>query len=120
MSLFCACDDDGPEWSRENMVKAKKHHRCSECRDAIAPGSLHLYTVGKWGGDICQFRTCERCADLRDSYIAMGYCYTYGSLWAEHLEMLLDAPEEQQSQRAISLARSIVYRPKPESGRAAR
>lgn len=114
MGFSCSCDD-GPEWFRTTTRTARKPHACCECRETIQTGAAHTYTVGKWDGDISTFRTCERCADLIAHYSEAGYCWTYGTLWADHLDMLLAAPKAQQSARAIALARSIVYPEKREA-----
>lgn len=107
MAFSCECDE-GPEWCRTEQRRAHKVHVCCECREEIKAGETYEHTVGKWEGDLSTFKTCERCSDLRKSYSAMGYCYTYGGLWEDHLDMLLGAPEKQQSKKAIELADRIV------------
>lgn len=111
MSFTCGCED-GPEWVRVKEQRARKPHRCWECGAPIKPGDLYEYVVGKWEGDVSVFRTCEPCADLRDSYAAQGYCYTYGSLWEDHLDELLNSGR-QVPEGAIQKAREKARGARP-------
>lgn len=90
MSFSCGCDW-GPEWHRSSLVKARKHHRCCECGEVIPPGAVYEYAVGLWEGDVSSYHTCETCADLRASYDERGYCWTYGTLWADHIDELTNS-----------------------------
>lgn len=87
MGFSCLCDD-GPEFFREQWAVARKPHTCCECREIIQPGDRYCAVAGKWEGEFSTFATCERCQDLRDSYVELGYCYTFGTLWSDHLDML--------------------------------
>lgn len=89
MSLACGCDIDGaPSVFRQKMQKARKQHKCLECKKIIEIGELYEYTFGIWEGDADSFHTCEDCSDLRDSMEAMGFCPTYGELKDEHKEYI--------------------------------
>lgn len=103
-----SCDCEGPEFCTESVRRANKPHTCCECKGEIKVGEQHEHVAGKWDGEFSTFRTCERCADLRSSYSGMGYCSTYGSLWADHLDMLLGMHEKQQSLKAIELAKAVI------------
>ncbi len=88
MGLICECDDDGPALFKEDMVKAKKQHKCCECCKPINPGDVYEYAFGVWGGDAGSFHTCEKCSDLRQSLIAAGFCLAFGELQYGHQEYL--------------------------------
>ncbi len=106
MGFSCGCDE-GPEWLRAKTVRAMKQHRCCECGDRINVGDVHEYVVGKWDKTISQFRTCERCSDLRQAYVDLDYCFHYGTLWEDHIDELYgkDVPKDS---RAMQLAKSII------------
>lgn len=108
MGFSCDCDDEGPAFMRVNEKRARRSHRCCECKETISAGHTYEHTSGKWEGEIETFRTCERCADLRASYLAMGYCVAFGTLWSDHYDML---PEGDS--RARRLAESILFRNRP-------
>lgn len=66
--MTCGCDDlEGPEFYLEELVKARKAHTCCECGKAINPGQMYQRITGKWDGNVRTYKTCEPCADLRDS-----------------------------------------------------
>lgn len=111
MGFSCGCSD-GPEWHRETEQKARKSYTCCECGGEIAKGATYQYMIGRWDGDVSVFRTCEPCADLRESYAAQGYCYVYGRLWADHLDELQNsgrAVRPEQIEAARAKARASIY-----------
>jgi len=89
MSLSCSCDfDEPPKVFSQRIVKAKKPHKCCECRKEIKPGDTYEYTFGVWGGDAAAYKTCEPCADLRESLQDAGFCMYFGGLKSAHEEYL--------------------------------
>jgi hypothetical protein len=81
---FCSCDfDDYPEFFDLKIRKARKEHRCCECSTTIRVGDQYEYVVGKWDGDINDFRTCLICSQIRNDY-----CAPYGMLREELWERL--------------------------------
>ena len=49
------------EWTR----KARKPHKCCECRGAIQPGETYHVFSGCWDGEWSDFKTCPDCNKLR-------------------------------------------------------
>lgn len=46
---MCSCDSsDGPDAWQETTRKARKPHRCYECRKTIQPGEVYSYVSGIW------------------------------------------------------------------------
>lgn len=89
--MNCACvytsgDGDLPEFCSTEIVKARKAHRCVECRDVIAIGQRHERTSGKWDGEINSFRTCLLCVEIRAAFMCEGW--TYGLLWEDVEEQM--------------------------------
>lgn len=109
MSFSCDYDaDDTPEFYRRRDVVARTEHVCGECAEVISKEAPYCYESGVWEGVFLQFYTCERCVDLRDSYVALGFCYVYGDLWADHLENLVESGEKNST--AADMARTIIIR----------
>lgn len=85
MTMFDACicndgdDGESPQFSRTSIVKARKEHRCCECRAPIKPGERHEVVRGKWGNRFETFRTCLPCRRVRASLLRCGYVFGY--LW---------------------------------------
>ena len=106
--MECYCDyDSSPSMHREAWHKAKKEHKCCECRQAIAPGQEYQKVCGVWDGDFSAHKTCERCANLRYS-LAEVSCPTYRGLSEEYfnyLDSLLDA------ERRDAIYRSVFCQP---------
>ena len=61
-------DYEVPEFFHSKMRRARKAHRCCECPETIQPGDLHDYAVGKWDGEVIEFRTCARCSNVAADY----------------------------------------------------
>ncbi len=88
MSISCECDYDQPEFYRHEDRRACKTYQCDECPKIINPGDDYRYVVGKWDGDVDQFRMCEACGDLWDSMAALGFCLEHGILRQDHRDYL--------------------------------
>lgn len=66
---MCDCDtDDPPTFFESDMRKARKEHRCVECRRSIHAGDRYEYAAGVWDGDFYAFKTCLRCVGLRAAH----------------------------------------------------
>lgn len=63
--IDCFCDYDPPSFYNSAIRKARKPHKCEECSGSILRGEKYEYVSGKWDGFVSQFKTCERCVDLR-------------------------------------------------------
>lgn len=77
------CDFEGPEIYSDSEPRAKKQHRCEECRAPILVGERHYYYAGKWDGDFSsgrQHTLClQACVYVRDK-IQGGECIPFGGL----------------------------------------
>jgi len=58
-------DFDPPEFYKETRPKAKKEHRCCECKRVIHVGDEYVRAYGKWDGVCEAFKTCLHCENLR-------------------------------------------------------
>lgn len=57
---MCDCDDNSPKFYGRIDRKARKPHRCSECRRVISKGEIHTVHSGLWEG-WDTFRVCAHC-----------------------------------------------------------
>lgn len=58
-------DWDGyPEFQTTEEVKARKDHRCIECREPILKGQTYQRHSGKFDGDIFCDKRCLMCAEI--------------------------------------------------------
>ena len=48
MECSCVCDFDydPPELYKQKDRRARKTHKCYECKSVISPGEMYVYTVG--------------------------------------------------------------------------
>ena len=81
-------DGDLPEFSHDVERRARKAHRCCECRETIPKGATYEYTVGKWDGRIIAHKTCLPCVEIRNALCCDGWTYTM--LWEEAREGLFE------------------------------
>lgn len=74
---MCDCSD-GPEFFEWSRPKARKEHRCCECKRTIRVGETYERASGKWDGD---FRTFATCKDCLDAWAAIdSECRCFGGL----------------------------------------
>lgn len=79
--ISCDCSinpydyDGAPECSRTHWRKARKQHKCCECRLPIEPGDRYQYISGVWDGRPDSFKTCAPCAQIRTEYCPDGYIF---------------------------------------------
>lgn len=100
------CDFDPAEVYVATTPKAKKPHRCCECRGTIRVGETYERVFMVYCGDASTSKTCMDCValwcDLRRS--SGDPC---GALHGGLIEALMDAPHEHQERlrAAFNVAR---------------
>lgn len=85
--MTCCIDTELPSYYDERWHKARKDHRCCECRRPIHPGEQYQYIIGVWDGEFSTFKTCEQCVGVRES-LNKVWCAPLGELRLEYLEYL--------------------------------
>lgn len=105
--MSCCIIEDGPDVFTEEWRKARKVHRCCECRSKIEIDETYEYIKGLWDGHWSEYKTCEKCADLRDSLENVG-CPFFGGLAEVYTEWLTDGPNTVMSVKAGSHAAKLV------------
>lgn len=58
-------DGDGPSCHSQRTRKARKPHRCSECREEIPAGAAYEYVSGIWDGSPSVYKC--RAVEARDN-----------------------------------------------------
>jgi hypothetical protein len=64
----------------ETWRRARKPHRCGECKQTIPPGSRYLRVVGKESGTIWTVLLCEPCNEILHEF-ADGNWEFGGKIW---------------------------------------
>ena len=76
-------DYDGMnEFENVEHPKARKPHKCRECRRIIQRGEVYERFTGKFDGDLFCVKTCLQCAEIRDAFNCDGGAIIDG-LWSE-------------------------------------
>ena len=65
---MCDCDEV-PEFITQKIRKARKSHRCCECKNLISKGHMYAYNSGLWEGSFSSFKTCIFCHGLRSEAV---------------------------------------------------
>jgi hypothetical protein len=63
---MCVCYDDengNLEFDFAAVRKARKPHKCIECRETIKAGQQYVYRSTKWEGDVSSWAVCLVCDD---------------------------------------------------------
>lgn len=68
------CDCELPSVFNQTNPRARKRHRCCECRGWIEIGERYEYSWGIWEGDANAYKTCDGCAKLRDELSKLSDC----------------------------------------------
>jgi hypothetical protein len=79
-------DGDQAELFESKTIKARKEHRCCECREIIRTGDLYQSDCGKRDGDFSTYKTCAICAEIRTAFCC-GESWLYCSLWDDMREI---------------------------------
>lgn len=73
-------NDCRPEWYRESHPKARKPHKCEECRRDIHPGEVYQNVAGKWEGDVSEHKMCRHCRRAADLLVQECDGYVLGGV----------------------------------------
>lgn len=97
--MFTECDV--PEFCNVVDRKARKQHKCCECRAPIRIGETYVNCTGKWDGKVDTFRQHMHCADacryIRDHDMNDdGGCIPFGGLfdWYGEVYYRRELPKE--------------------------
>ncbi len=74
--------DGSPEFFNRQEVKARKPHKCMECRVIIAKGEKYQRDSGKYDGQCYTDHTCLPCAEIRHVF-SCGEIEPVGQLWCD-------------------------------------
>lgn len=64
-------DGESPECFTQIIRKARKEHKCYECRRLIAKGEQYEYSSGIWAGEAQSFKLCLDCVNLKSKIEAI-------------------------------------------------
>ena len=68
---MCSCDfDNSADFLDVTHPKARKPHRCYECRAPIAIGEVYERVSGKWEGGVESFTFCLTCEAWTRAFMA--------------------------------------------------
>lgn len=87
--MKCACEisldvELSSGFSKNKIVKARKVHKCHECRTDIQPGDQYETSSGVYGGYFYHHKTCLDCLSLRIKVFINGWWY--GQIWEDFFE----------------------------------
>lgn len=63
---------DMPQAFRQIERKARKEHKCCECRQVIAPGDKYVYSSGIWDGEASDYKQCLICGKAMSAAAAIS------------------------------------------------
>lgn len=73
--------DGSPEFYFTSTPKARKDHRCCECRQIIRKGDRYEAFTSKYDGRVSTEKTCLACSDIRSVYSCGEMSPAFGELW---------------------------------------
>lgn len=63
---------DAPSVFGQDQRKARKEHKCCECRSIIRVGEIYSYSHGVWDGSGASFKQCMSCDEVMRSASALS------------------------------------------------
>lgn len=88
MPCLIEVDLDGScEFCRTEKRKARKEHKCGECKGKILKGEEYEYVAGMWERCFSTHKTCSACLEIRNVFMKSYY---YGTIWEELHECALE------------------------------
>lgn len=79
--------DGYAEFQDVSYPKARKEHKCCECRRVINKGEVYHKWSGKWDGDLLCQKTCAQCEEIRSAFSCSG-SYEFERLWDDMEEIV--------------------------------
>ena len=73
-TVYCECDDYCTCLS-STRPKARKEHKCNECKRTIPIGDKYLREVTLYEGEVEAWKTCKDCESIRVNFFTAGYYY---------------------------------------------
>ena len=70
------------EMFEQKVIRARKEHKCNECRRVISKGAECERTSGKWEGEFSTDHTCMDCVNIREAF-RCDEPMALGMLWAD-------------------------------------
>jgi len=105
VSISCDCSvdvDKSADLYREGFLKARKPHKCCECREkeAILPGQKYHKVILLFDGAWSTYKTCMPCYNIRERYCSYGF---YFGMLRETIESCLgfdytEVPEPEEDE----------------------
>jgi hypothetical protein len=78
--ITCDCsvyDSESPELYFDKVVKARKEHKCCECREPIKKGDSYEYVKTLYDGYWDTYKTCIPCTRIRRDYCPRGWIFEW-------------------------------------------
>lgn len=87
---MCSCGYDQPSAFWDSRPKAKKRHKCCECRGWIEPGEVYWRVRGVWDGAPQTFAMCADCEGLTvwAGDDADCFCWSFGNVMTDVLDFM--------------------------------
>ena len=76
----CYYSDDLPKIFNAKEIIARIPHTCCECGRTVQVGEIYENATGLWDGSWATYKTCEKCADIRES-VSATVCTNFGELY---------------------------------------
>jgi hypothetical protein len=78
--ITCDCsvhDYDSAQLYIDKIVKARKEHKCCECREPIKKGEKYESVKMLYEGDWSAYKTCISCLRIRRDYCPNGWMFEF-------------------------------------------
>lgn len=80
-SCLCFIADEIADLLSRTRPKARKEHKCIECKCTIYAGEVYEKDVTVYDGNFATYKTCLPCIKIRENLIQCDWFY--GGLWQD-------------------------------------
>jgi hypothetical protein len=78
-------DGEAADFYVEQIVTARKPHKCYECSTVVVPGQKYERVTGKWDGELGRYTFCLFCSEVSKVF-SCGDGRMFGVLWEDMTE----------------------------------
>lgn len=92
MCMYDGMEYDPPTVSTTTTLRARKEHKCIECRRTIRPGEQYQRVFQVYDGHVGTYKTCTHCLIGQQWLVENCGGYVFEGVWDDYAEHVREYP----------------------------